>query len=113
AKLSGALTVRKARAGEQVLALNEKTYTLDETITVIADANGVHDIGGIMGGEDTGVSDATTDVVIECAFFDPDHIARAGQKLNLTSDARARFERGVDPQFLEDGIAIATRLVIQ
>lgn len=111
AKLSGALTVRKARAGEQVLALNEKTYTLDETITVIADANGVHDIGGIMGGEDTGVSDATTDVVIECAFFDPDHIARAGQKLNLTSDARARFERGVDPQFLEDGIAIATRLV--
>lgn len=111
AKLSGALTVRKARAGEQVLALNEKTYTLDETITVIADDNGVHDIGGIMGGEDTGVSDATTDVVIECAFFDPDHIARAGQKLMLTSDARSRFERGVDPAFLEDGIAIATRLV--
>ncbi|MDQ0248424.1 phenylalanyl-tRNA synthetase beta chain [Sphingomonas kyeonggiensis] len=113
AKLSGALTVRKAKAGEQVLALNEKTYTLDETITVIADQNGVHDIGGIMGGEDTGVSDTTTDVVIECAYFDPEHIARAGQKLMLTSDARSRFERGVDPQFLEDGIAIATRLVIE
>lgn len=113
AKLSGALTVRKAKAGEQVLALNEKTYTLDETITVIADDNGVHDIGGIMGGEDTGVSETTTDVVIECAYFEPDHIARAGQKLMLTSDARSRFERGVDPQFLEDGIAIATRLVIQ
>jgi len=113
AKLSGALTVRKAKAGEQVLALNEKTYTLDETITVIADDNGVHDIGGIMGGEDTGVSETTTDVVIECAYFDPEHIARAGQKLMLTSDARSRFERGVDPEFLEDGIAIATRLVTQ
>ncbi len=113
AKLSGALVVRKAKAGEQVLALNERTYTLDETITVIADDNGVHDIGGIMGGEDTGVSETTTDVVIECAYFDPEHIARAGQKLLLTSDARTRFERGVDPAFLEDGIAIATRLVTQ
>ncbi|NYT42361.1 phenylalanine--tRNA ligase subunit beta [Sphingomonas sp. R-74633] len=113
AKLSGVLTVRKAKAGEQVLALNEKTYTLDESITVIADANGVHDIGGIMGGEDTGVSETTTDVVIECAYFEPDQIARAGQKLNLTSDARSRFERGVDPAFLEPGIAIATRLVLE
>jgi phenylalanyl-tRNA synthetase beta chain len=113
AKLSGALVVRKAKAGEQVLALNEKTYTLDETITVIADDTGVHDIGGIMGGEDTGVSETTTEVVIECAFFDPEHIARAGQKLLLTSDARTRFERGVDPAFLEDGIAIAARLVTE
>jgi phenylalanyl-tRNA synthetase beta chain len=112
AKLSGALVVRKAKAGEQVLALNEKTYTLDDTVTVIADENGVHDIGGIMGGEDTGVSGTTTDVVIECAFFDPDHIARTGQKLMLTSDARSRFERGVDPAFLEDGIAIAARYVV-
>ncbi|ATY32889.1 phenylalanine--tRNA ligase subunit beta [Sphingomonas psychrotolerans] len=112
AKLSGALVVRKARAGEQVLALNEKTYTLDDSVTVIADAEGVHDIGGIMGGENTGVSEATTDVVIECAFFDPDHIAKTGQKLNLTSDARSRFERGVDPAFLEDGIAIAARYVV-
>ncbi|MEN3745901.1 phenylalanine--tRNA ligase subunit beta [Sphingomonas sp. HF-S3] len=112
AKLTGALVVRKAAAGEQVLALNEKTYTLDETITVIADDAHVHDIGGIMGGEDSGVADTTTDVVIECAFFDPDHIARAGQKLGLTSDARSRFERGVDPAFLEDGIAIAARLVV-
>ena len=113
AKLSGVLTVRKAKPGEQVLALNEKTYTLDDTITVIADDNGVHDIGGIMGGEDTGVSETTTDVVIECAYFEPEAIARAGQKLLLTSDARTRFERGVDPEFLEDGIAIAARLVTQ
>jgi phenylalanyl-tRNA synthetase beta chain len=112
AKLTGGLVARKAAAGEQVLALNGKTYTLDAGMTVIADDAHVHDIGGIMGGEDSGVSETTTDVLIECAFFDPDHIARTGQKLALTSDARQRFERGVDPAFLEDGLAIATRLVI-
>ena len=112
AKLSGGLVARRAKAGEQVLALNGKTYTLDDTMTVIADDTAVHDIGGIMGGEHSGVSDATTDVLIECAYFDPDHIARTGQKLALTSDARQRFERGVDPAFLDDGLAIATRLVL-
>ena len=112
AKLSGGLVARRAKAGEQVLALNGKTYTLDDTMTVIADDASVHDIGGIMGGEHSGVSDATTDVVIECAYFDPDHIARTGQKLALTSDARQRFERGVDPAFLDDGLAIATKLVL-
>ncbi|MEG3145591.1 phenylalanine--tRNA ligase subunit beta [Sphingomonas sp. RT2P30] len=113
AKLSGDLVARKARDGEQVLALNGKTYTLDASMTVIADDIAVHDIGGIMGGEHSGVSDATTDVIIECAFFDPDHIARTGQKLALTSDARQRFERGVDPAFLDDGLAIATTLVLE
>ncbi|MEH3100373.1 phenylalanine--tRNA ligase subunit beta [Sphingomonas adhaesiva] len=112
ATLSGGLVARKARGGEQVLALNGRTYTLDETMTVIADAQKVHDIGGIMGGEESGVSGSTTDVVIECAFFDPETIARTGQKLALTSDARQRFERGVDPAFLDDGLAIATRLVL-
>jgi len=112
AHVEGPLVARKAVAGEQVLALNGKTYTLDPTMTVIADARQVHDIGGIMGGEHSGVSAATTDVLIECAFFDPDHIARTGQALMLTSDARQRFERGVDPAFLDDGLAIATRLVL-
>lgn len=112
AKLSGGLVARKAHAGEQVLALNGKTYALTPAMTVIADDAQVHDIGGIMGGEDSGVSDATTDVVIECAYFDPKHIARTGQALQLTSDARQRFERGVDPAFLETGLAIATRLVL-
>ena len=112
AKLSGGLVARKAVDGEQVLALNGKTYTLDSSMTVIADDAGVHDIGGIMGGEHSGVSDTTTDVIIECAYFDPDHIARTGQKLQLTSDARQRFERGVDPAFLDDGLAIATTLVL-
>ncbi|MEZ0242515.1 MAG: phenylalanine--tRNA ligase subunit beta, partial [Sphingomonas sp.] len=112
AKLSGGLVARKAVDGEAVLALNGKTYTLDATMTVIADDSGVHDIGGIMGGEHSGCSDTTTDVLIECAYFDPDHIARTGQKLGLTSDARQRFERGVDPAFLDDGLAIATTLVL-
>jgi phenylalanyl-tRNA synthetase beta chain len=112
AKLSGGLVARKAREGEQVLALNGKTYTLSPDMTVIADTQAVHDIGGIMGGEHSGVSATTTDVIIECAYFDPDHIARTGQKLQLTSDARQRFERGVDPAFLDDGLAIATKLVL-
>ncbi len=113
AKLTGGLVARLARSGEQVIALNGKTYTLDATMTVIADDVRVHDIGGIMGGEDSGVSDTTTDILIECAYFTPEHIARTGQKLGLTSDARQRFERGVDPAFLDEGIAIATWLVTE
>ncbi|SDC76398.1 phenylalanyl-tRNA synthetase beta subunit [Sphingomonas sp. YR710] len=112
AKLEGALVARKARPGEQVLALNGKTYALDETMTVIADDAAVHDIGGIMGGEHSGVTEATTDVLIECAYFTPEAIARTGQKLALTSDARTRFERGVDPAFLADGLALATKMVV-
>jgi phenylalanyl-tRNA synthetase beta chain len=112
AKLDGGLVARRARDGESVVALNGKTYPLDPTMTVIADDAQVHDIGGIMGGEHSGVSDATSDVIIECAYFAPEQIARTGQKLNLTSDARQRFERGVDPAFLDEGLEIATRLVI-
>ena len=112
ARLKGPLVARKAKAGEEVLALNGKTYTLDETMTVIADDVAAHDIGGIMGGEHSGAQDGTTDVLIECAYFTPESIAKTGQKLNLTSDARQRFERGVDPAFLEEGLAIATRFVL-
>jgi len=113
AKLSGAQVARKAKPGEKVLALNDNEYTLDETMTVIADDNGAHDIGGIMGGAKTGAGDDTTDVLIECAYFTPENIARTGQKLMLTSDARQRFERGVDPAFLDEGLAVATWLVTE
>jgi phenylalanyl-tRNA synthetase beta chain len=113
ARLSGAIVARKARDGEEVLALNGKSYLLDPSMTVIADDAMVHDIGGIMGGEHSGVTEATTDILIECAYFDPEHIARTGQKLALTSDARTRFERGVDPAFLEAGLDIATHLAIE
>lgn len=111
AKLQGSLVARKAHAGEKLIALNDKEYMLDESMTVIADQAGAHGIGGIMGGAANGTDENTKDVLIECAYFDPAHIARTGQKLMLTSDARQRFERGVDPAFLEEGIAIATALV--
>jgi phenylalanyl-tRNA synthetase beta chain len=113
AKLRGAVVARGARDGEQVLALNGKTYTLDPSMTVIADDSGVHDIGGIMGGEHSGVTEATTDILIECAYFDPEHIARTGQKLGIASDARTRFERGVDPAFVETGLQLATRMAME
>ena len=112
AKLDGALIARSARDGEKVLALNEKEYTLDSSMTVIADERHVHDIGGIMGGEGSGVTEGTTDVMLEIAYFTPDSIAQTGQKLGLTSDARSRFERGVDPAFLNDGLEILSGLIL-
>ena len=112
ARLKGGLTARAAEPGEKVLALNEKEYTLEPFMTVIADDAQVHDIGGIMGGEDSGVTAATTDVMLEVAYFTPQRISRTGQALGLTSDARSRFERGVDPAFLDDGLAILTGLIL-
>ena len=112
AKLKGGLTARAAKPGEKVLALNEKEYALEPFMTVIADDTQVHDIGGIMGGEHSGVSEATTEVMLEVAYFTPERIARTGQALGLTSDARSRFERGVDPAFLDEGLAILTGLIL-
>ena len=113
AKLKGALIARPAKDGEKVLALNEREYTLDPSMTVISDERQVHDIGGIMGGEHSGVTDGTTDVVLEIAYFTPERIAQTGQKLSLTSDARTRFERGVDPAFLKDGLDVLTGLIVE
>ncbi|WP_439532964.1 phenylalanine--tRNA ligase subunit beta [Polymorphobacter sp.] len=113
ATLSGGLVARRARAGETIEALNGKHYTLDETMTVIADARAVHDIGGIMGGMESGVSPATTYVLIEAAFFAPERIGATGRALGITSDARARFERGVDPGFVAPGLELATWLVLE
>jgi phenylalanyl-tRNA synthetase beta chain len=112
AKLTGALVARRAKAGETVTALNGKDYVLTDTMTVIADDSGVHDIAGIMGGEHSGCSETTTDVLIEVAYFTPERIALTGQALALTSDARSRFERGVDPAFLDDATAIVTAHVL-
>lgn len=112
ATLSGAVVARRARDGEEVLALNEKTYTLNAEMTVIADDNGVHDIAGIMGGEHSGVSETTTDVLLEIAYFDPARIGATGRKLGLSSDARTRFERGVDPEFLDQGLDLLTGLIV-
>lgn len=113
AKLQGAVVARRAQAGEQVLALNEKTYTLDDSMVVIADETQVHDIAGIMGGEHSGGSAVTTDVLLEIAYFDPARIGATGRKLGLASDARTRFERGVDPEFLDDGLDLLTGLIVE
>ena len=107
-ELNGAIRTRRAEDGERFLALNEKEYALDESMTVIADERQVHDLAGIMGGEHSGVNETTTETLLEICYFTPFNIARTGQKLQLTSDARSRFERGVDPAFLDDGLAILT-----
>jgi phenylalanyl-tRNA synthetase beta chain len=112
AKVHGDLTVRRARFGESLVALDGKLYTLDETICVIADQNGVESLAGIMGGEASGCSDTTTDVLIESALWDELNIAQTGRKLGINSDARYRFERGVDPAFMVPGLELATRMVL-
>jgi phenylalanyl-tRNA synthetase beta chain len=111
-KVRGNLTVRRARPGETLLALDGKTYGLDETICVIADQNGVESLSGIMGGEASGCSESTTDVLIESALWDPLNIAQTGRKLGINSDARYRFERGVDAAFMVPGLELATRMVL-
>ncbi|MDQ0317068.1 phenylalanine--tRNA ligase subunit beta [Amorphus orientalis] len=113
AKVKGDLTVRRAKQGESLLALDGRTYTLDDTMCVIADEAGVESLAGIMGGEETGCSEETTDVLIESALWDPLAIARTGRSLNIVSDARFRFERGIDPAFTLPGLELATALVLE
>ena len=112
AKVHGNLTVRRAKNGETLLALDGKTYTLDEDVCVIADEQGVESLAGIMGGEATGCSAATTDVLIESALWVEHNIAQTGRKFGINSDARYRFERGVDPNFMIPGLELATQMVL-
>ncbi len=112
AKIDGDLTMRFARNGEKVEALDGETYTLDDGMTVIADANQVQGIGGVMGGAVSGCSEETTDVFLEVALFDPIRTAMTGRKLDIQSDARFRFERSVDPQSAEWGAEVAARLIL-
>jgi len=112
AKVKGHLVVRRAKAGESLVALDGKTYTLDDTMCVIADDTGVESLAGIMGGESTGCDETTTDVLIESALWNEINIAQTGRKLGINSDARYRFERGVDPAFMVPGLELATKLVL-
>jgi phenylalanyl-tRNA synthetase beta chain len=113
AKLAGDLTVRFARPGEKLLALNGREYELDPEITAIADDAGVQSLGGVIGGEPTSCTEATVEVFVEAALFDPIRTAATGRRLEIVSDARYRFERGVDPAFVGPGIEIATRLILE
>jgi phenylalanyl-tRNA synthetase beta chain len=111
-KVHGNLTVRRARDGETLLALDGRSYTLDSGVCVIADDHGVESLAGIMGGEASGCDENTTDVLIESALWNEINIAQSGRKLGINSDARYRFERGVDPAFMVPGLEMATKLVM-
>lgn len=112
-KVHGNLVVRRAVAGESLLALDGKTYALDETMCVIADDKAVESLAGVMGGEESGCDEATVDVLVESALWEPINIAQTGRKLGLNSDARFRFERGIDPAFTVPGLELATKLILE
>ena len=112
-KLKGDIHVRMGREGEKFLALNGREYELDAEMTVIAGDSEAEALGGVMGGERSGCKDETVNVMLESALFDPVRTTTTGRKLNLISDARYRFERGIDSAFLEDGAEIATRLILE
>lgn len=112
AKVKGDIRARLARDGETLVGLNGKTYTLDSGMTVIADDNGPEALAGILGGEHSGCTDSTTEVFLEAAYFDPIRTAATGRKLDILSDARFRFERGVDPAFVVPSMELATRMIL-
>src|SRR5690606_34575963 len=112
AKVKGDLVVRRAVAGETLLALDGRDYRLGADMCVIADDNGVESIAGVMGGEHSGCDENTTDVLIEAAVWEPISVARTGRELGIITDARYRNERGIDPAFNEPGLELATRMVL-
>ena len=112
ARLDGGIVARRGREGERFLALNDKEYSVTPQDCVIADDSAVLGFGGVIGGEDTGVTDATTDVLLECAWFDPEAIGATGRRHMINTDARARFERGVDPTALEAMVEAATAMIL-
>jgi phenylalanyl-tRNA synthetase beta chain len=113
AKLEGGITVRRGRSGDRFLALNDKEYEATRDDCVIADESGAIGFGGVIGGESTGVDENTTDVLLECAWFEPEAVAASGRRHGINSDARARFERGVDPASLSSGIESAAAMIIE
>ncbi len=110
--LKGDIRVQQAKGGETFDALNDKTYTLNGGETIITDDNGFLGLGGIVGGVSTGCEAHTTDVFLECAYFDPTHTAVTGRKHQIITDARYRFERGIDPEFTSYGIDLATQMIL-
>lgn len=112
-KLKGGITVRATKDGESLEALDDKTYSVMDGAVGITDESGLIGLGGIVGGTSTSVDENTVDVFVEAAYFEPMRIARTGRDLGVQSDARYRFERGVDPAFTKDGLEMATRLILE
>jgi phenylalanyl-tRNA synthetase beta chain len=112
-KVHGTVRVHRAKGGETLEALDEKTYTFAPGQTLISDDNGVESIAGIMGGEASGCTEATVNVFLESAYWDPIHTAYTGRDLKINSDARYRFERGVDPDYTLPGLEAATAMVLE
>lgn len=112
-KLDRGIIVRLARDGEELAALNDKTYRLADGMTAVCDHSGVVGLGGVIGGEPTGCTEATVNVFVESALFDPLRTAATGRKLQIDSDARYRFERGVDPESAYAGMEQATRMILE
>jgi len=110
-KLSGNLCIRMGISGEKILALDGKNYNLDEKIMMISDSDNAVSIAGVMGGEDSSCDENTTEMFLESAYFNPKNVTTSGRSLNIQSDARYRFERGVDPTFVDEGVNIMTHLV--
>jgi phenylalanyl-tRNA synthetase beta chain len=108
----GALRIHAAKGGEAFLALDGKTYTLRAGMMAISDAAVVESLAGIMGGEHSGCTEDTTEVFLESAFWDPITVAATGRALKINSDARYRFERGVDPAFSLPGLDLATQMIL-
>lgn len=111
-KLKGNIHVRMAKKGETLAALNDKDYILDDGMTVVCDDSGVLGLGGIVGGRSTGCESDTVNVYLECAYFDPLRTARTGRSLQINSDARYRFERGIDPAFTVEAVELATQMIL-
>jgi phenylalanyl-tRNA synthetase beta chain len=112
-KLKGNINVRATKKGEILEALNDRTYTMPDGAVGVYDDSGLIGLGGIVGGVSTSCTEETTNVYIECAYFKPERISRTGRDLQVNSDARYRFERGVDPEFTVTGMELATKLVIE
>ncbi len=113
AKLSGDTLTLRPGNGETFLALNGKEYTATAEDCVIADAAGVQSLAGVVGGEPTGCDLSTTTVFVECALFDPVRVALTGRRHQIVSDARQRFERGIDPAIMPDAVEAATALILE
>ena len=112
-KLHGPIMARLGKKGESFLALDGKPYEVDETMCVIADQARVLGLGGVMGGEASGCTEATTNIFIESAYFDPARTAATGRKTGINSDSRYRFERGIDPQSEMLGLNLATQMILE